>query len=136
MASLLHVCCEGCGCRPVLPISVDEFTCLKKHHPEIVKEFLQFKICFVFCRAIDGYVMFQSDDSKVEINQKGGVMAKKKRQGNGRKGKGNHPGRPSMCEKIPGEGACIKQLTSTRPRICRNCKVQEILTVWIKVFGR
>ena len=50
--------------------------------------------------------------------------------------KDNHPGRPRMCQNIPGKGACLKQLKSSRPRICRNCLAPEILTVWIKVFGR
>ena len=70
MASLLHVFCEGCGCCPAIPISVDGFAGLQKHRPDIMAEFLQFKVCFVFCRAINGYVMFQSSDSKIKINQK------------------------------------------------------------------
>jgi len=63
-------------------------------------------------------------------------MAKKGKKCNGGKGKGKFPGRPSMCEKPPGEGACIKQLTSSRPRICRNCLAKEVLTIKIRVFGR
>ena len=62
-------------------------------------------------------------------------MANRKKR-NGGKGKGNHPGRPSMCEKIPGQGACLKQLRSSRPRICRNCLAPEIMAIKIKVFGR
>lgn len=61
----------------------------------------------------------------------------KRRNGNGGKGNNNHyPGRPSMCEKVPGDGSCLEQLYSPRPRICRNCHAPEIMAIKIKVFGQ
>lgn len=49
---------------------------------------------------------------------------------------GKYLGRPSMCEKIPGESACLKQLNSSRPDICRNCQAEEVRTIRLKIFGR
>ena len=67
------------------------------------------------------------------------MMANKKKNGSGngvKKNRNHYPGRPSMCEKIPGEGACLKQLKSSRPRLCINCNAPEIQTIKIQVFGR
>ncbi|MFH0955663.1 MAG: hypothetical protein V1801_00380 [Candidatus Falkowbacteria bacterium] len=64
-------------------------------------------------------------------------MGRNGRLGNKMRGSsGKYLGRPSMCEKVPGEGACLKQLNSSRPRICMNCQTAETQTERIKVFGR
>ncbi|MDP2709224.1 MAG: hypothetical protein Q8O93_04245 [bacterium] len=69
MASLLHICCEGCGCCPVLSMDVDQFASLRKHHPEIAKEFLQFKVSFIYCRQINSLVICQANDSKINFKK-------------------------------------------------------------------
>jgi len=58
----------------------------------------------------------------------------KSREKNGKKEK--FIGRPSMCDKVPGETACFKQLKSGKSDICRNCYAPEVQTKKIKVFGK
>ena len=53
---------------------------------------------------------------------------------NGKKAK--FVGRPSMCDKVPGETACLKQLKSGKSDVCRNCCAPAIQTIKIKVFGK
>jgi hypothetical protein len=57
-------------------------------------------------------------------------------RGKKKNGNGKYPGRPKRCEKIPDEGACLKQLRSLHPGICVNCHAEEIQSLRIKIFGK
>jgi len=57
------------------------------------------------------------------------------KKGNGKKRSREHSGRPSMCEKEPGDSACLKQLRSNRPRICKLCNVEKIQKIKKRIFG-
>lgn len=49
---------------------------------------------------------------------------------------GKYPGRVSGCDKIPGLGACFKQMHGSRDGKCRHCQAPEVQTERMKVFGR
>lgn len=63
-------------------------------------------------------------------------MVKNNKRGNGGKGNDNFSGRVKGCDKIPGSGACFKQMHGSHFGKCRHCQAPAVQTERIKIFGR
>jgi hypothetical protein len=54
----------------------------------------------------------------------------------GKNGNGRYLGRPSGCDNIPGEPACLEQLNGPKNSQCQNCWALEVSATKIRIFGK